>query len=173
MQLFYRISSFVMVLLLLLGCSKKKTESELWSAAELFEKEENYQSALNDYEQIVKDYPHGEKSEEALQKTAFLYYNNLNDFKKAIELHEKLIKDYPKSKYVPQARFMIGFIYANDLKDSDMARRYYNEFLEKYPDNELVASVKWELEHLGEDVNEQLKDLFSEGKTQGTANKKK
>lgn len=173
MQLSYRISSFVMILLLLFGCSKKKTESELWGEAELFEKEENYQSALNDYEQIVKDYPRGEKSAEALQKAAFLYYNNLNEFKKAIEVHEKLIKDYPESEYVPQARFMIGFIYANDLKDYDMARHYYNEFLEKYPDSELVASVKWELEHLGEDVNEQLKDLFGDGKTEGAANVKK
>lgn len=173
MKYFAQCVAFLLMAVLVASCSKKKTEEQLWSEAAQFENEENFDKALTDYEEIYTNFPQGKHAEEALEKAAFIYYNNFKDYQKAIAQHEKLIEEYPDSKFVPQARFMIGFIYANDLKDYDNARLYYNQFLEKHPDNELVASVKWELDHLGEDVNEQLQDLFGEAKTNGDSNAKK
>jgi hypothetical protein len=49
---------------------------------------------------------------------------------------------------------MSAFIYANDLKDIEKARAAYKSFVETYPQHELVPSVKWELEHLGQDIND-------------------
>jgi hypothetical protein len=68
-----------------------------------------------------------------------------------------VVKEYPESKYGPQAQFMIGFVYANNQVDTSKAREAYNLFLEKYGDHELAASVKWELENLGKDINDILK----------------
>ena len=82
-----------------------------------------------------------------------------------------MIKDYPDSEFVGRARFMIGFIYANNLKNYELAKQYYNEFIELHPENELTESVKWELEHLGQDVNNQLDDLFGNKKSNGEATK--
>ena len=65
-----------------------------------------------------------------------------------------LIEKYPDSKYAVQSLFMIGFIYANNIKDLEKAKEYYSKFIEKHPDSELVTSVQWELDHLGEDINE-------------------
>ena len=61
---------------------------------------------------------------------------------------------------------MIGFIYANSVSDTAKAREAYTIFLKKYPDHELVSSVKWELAHLGKDINQipELKNIESTNK---------
>lgn len=163
-----RILLMLLITLTAFGC-KKQSEEELRTLAQEYEKQEKFEDAFKTYQQALKSYPKSPNAEEALIRMAFISYNNLNDFKKAIELYRQLIKDYPESKFLTQARFMIGYIYANDLKDYDNARLSYTEFLEKHPDSELVESVKWELEHLGKDVNEQLQELFSTQKSNGRA----
>ncbi len=158
----------ILIAFIATGC-KKKSEDELRAIAQDFEKQEKYEDAFKAYAQLLKSYPKSQNAEDTLTRMAFISYNNLNDFNKAIELHKRLINDYPESKSLARSRFMLGYIYANDLKDYDNARLSYNEFLEKHPDSELVDSVKWELEHLGKDVNEQLKELFSNQKSNGQA----
>jgi len=143
------------------ACGQKQTEEELLKSAETFEKAGKYEQSVEALEAVVENYPDSQNADKALHRSAFIYYNNMHDFQKSIELQKKLIQAYPNSTYIPQARFMIGFIYANDLKEYAKAKEAYTEFLEKHPDDELVESVKWELQHLGEDVNDQLK-MFSD-----------
>lgn len=150
------LSLLVLLSSMLMSCGEKQTEEQLRAQAQQFEKQENFKDALVAYQKQVDIYPDAKYADEAQYKTAFIYYNNLHDFQKAIEAHKKLIERYPDSKYASQARFMIGYIYANDLRDYDKARAAYKEFLEKHPESELVESVKWELDHLGQDINEQL-----------------
>ncbi|MFQ5706432.1 MAG: tol-pal system YbgF family protein [bacterium] len=157
----------LLISLLFLGCADRQTEEQLQARAQAFEKEEKFENALETYQKLLKSYPDGKHADEAQYKIAFLYYNNLHNFNRALEAHQRLVEKYPESNYVSQARFMIGYIYANDLKDYDQARAAYEEFLKLYPDNELVESVKWELKHLGEDINEQLLQQFSDKKTNG------
>jgi len=151
-----------------LSCSSDKlSEEELFKKANTFENNESYQEAIQGYEKVVREYPQGKMADEALEREAFLYYNNIHDFHKAIALHKQLIEQYPDGKSVARARFMIGFIYANDLKDLDLAKAAYEEFLSHHSDDELAESVKWELEHLGQDINEQLLNAFEPDKTDG------
>lgn len=157
----------VLSVVALSACGEKPSEEELREQAKQYEQEENYEQSIQTLERHLEEYPNGEHADEALQKLAFLNYNNLHDYNKAIEYHKRLIEEFPESKYVPQARFMIGFIYANELKDYDVARHYYMEFLDHHPDNELVESVEWEVEHLGEDINSQLSELFGDEKSNG------
>lgn len=165
-----RINSILLACLIgisVFNCGNTETEAELREQAQRFEKEEAFQDAIATYEKQLKYHPEGEFADEALHKVAFLYYNSRNDFEKAIELHKELIKDYPKSRFVSQARFMLGYINANDLKDYDAAKVAYEEFLEYHSNSELAESVKWELEHLGQDINQQLKELFTNDKSNG------
>ena len=157
--------------LTILACGQKRTEEELFKLAQEYETQEDFNEAVKTYEEQLNDYPKGKYADEAIERAAFIYYNNIHDFKKAVEYHERLIKDYPDSEFVSRARFMIGFIYANNLKSYELAKQYYNEFLELHPENELSESVKWELEHLGQDVNNQLDDLFGDKKSNGEATK--
>jgi outer membrane protein assembly factor BamD (BamD/ComL family) len=67
---------------------------------------------------------------------------------------QKILDVYPNGEYASKAMFMVGFVNANYLKNYDKAKKYYTEFLEKYPDNELADDAKYELEHLGKDVDD-------------------
>ena len=142
------------ILNLIFGCGERMTKEQLFALAEKYEKEENFLEAVKTYKKLVKKYPEAEKADESQYKIALIYSNNLNDFHQSVESHEKLIAKYPDSNYAAQSLFMIGFIYANNLNNIEQAEKYYKEFLDKYPDNELVNSVKWELDHLGQDINE-------------------
>ncbi|NIR47837.1 tetratricopeptide repeat protein, partial [candidate division KSB1 bacterium] len=159
----YRTVSMLAAIVLVFAfqsCGKKQTQEELHNQAQAYEQEEDYAEALKSYKKLLENYPEGDSADVAVRKIAFLYYNNFPEYEKAIEYHRKLIEDYPESESVPQSRFMIGYIYANNLNEYDKAKEAYNEFLKHHPENELVESVKWELEHLGQDINQQLKTLF-------------
>ncbi len=79
-------------------------------------------------------------------------------YQEAVKFYDDLIKKFPQSKFSPQAQFMIGFIYANEFKDLDNAKAAYEKFLKNYPDHEMAKDAKWELEHLGKDIND-IEDL--------------
>jgi len=163
MKLHVRAPFLLIILsLFVFSCGQTETEADLLKKAQTFEEEGKYQEALHALKKLVRDYPEGINSSKALHRSAFISYNNLNDFQQSIDFHRSLIEKFPDSEYVPRALFMIGFIYANDLKKFDEAKASYDDFMAKYPEHELVESVKWELEHLGQDVDEQLKDLFGE-----------
>ncbi len=144
----------VIMLGLVLGCGERMTKEQMFALAEKNEKEEKFTDALKIYEKIAKKYDALGSGDQALYKIAYIYSNNLNDFNASVEAHNRLIAKYPESKFAAQSLFMIGFIYANNLGDFDKAKEYYNKFLGKYPESELVPSVQWELDHLGQDIND-------------------
>ena len=49
---------------------------------------------------------------------------------------------------------MIGFIYANEVKNLDKAKEAYEKFLKAYPEHEMAKDAKWELDHLGQDIDD-------------------
>lgn len=138
---------------MLVGCAKKMSEEQLYGEAKKFEQQQDVDKLLKVYEELVDRFPKSQKADFALYKLALVYQNNKQDFAKAVACYERLMKEYPQSSHVSQAHFMSGFIYANDLKDIEKARTAYTTFIEAYPDHELVPSVRWELEHLGQDIN--------------------
>ena len=89
----------------------------------------------------------------------------------AINTYKKLTEKFPDSKFCPQAQFMMGFIFANDLKDLEKAKTAYEKFLEKYSDHEMAKDAGWELDHLGEDINdiEKLTQISEETAADSTA----
>ena len=80
--------------------------------------------------------------------------NDLRDFEKALEEYRIVLNNYKGSKEESLAQFMIGYIYANVLKDFDKARIEYQVFLDRFPKHELSPSVKFEIDHLGKDIND-------------------
>ena len=75
-------------------------------------------------------------------------------YDEAIGIYDNLIAKYPASTYGPQAQFMIGFIYANEVKNLDKAKEAYEKFLKAYPEHEMAKDAKWELDHLGQDIDD-------------------
>ena len=136
------------------GCGKKMTEEQYFTQAQQLEQNENFAKAADIYLSLYKRYPSGTRGDEALFRAAIIQSNQLKQFPLAIESHRRLLRAFPKSKYAAQSLFMIGYHYANNINNLDSAKVYYEKFIQQYPDNELVNSVKWELEHLGQDINE-------------------
>lgn len=135
------------------GCSQKMSEAQLYAEAQKFEAQEETEMLVKIYEELLDRFPKNEKADQVLYKLALIYQNNKQDFAKAVACHERLMQKYPQSRFVSQSHFMTGFIYANDIKDLEKARHAYSSFLEAYPQHELVPSVKWELDHLGQDIS--------------------
>ena len=148
------ILTVVLVSLLIVGCGPEKTKEQLYAEAKQFEKQENFKEAIVSYEQLVKDYPQANFADSILFRVGQMYSNNLLDFNNAVNAHKRLIKKYPDSRFSAQSLFMIGYHYANSINDTAEARVYYEKFLDQYPAHELASSVRWELDHLGQDINE-------------------
>jgi TolA-binding protein len=80
-------------------------------------------------------------------------FQEQGDFQSAVDTYQQIVKRYPKSPEAPQCQFMVGYLYANHLKNIDMAKDAYQTFIRNYPENDLVKDAQWELDHLGQDVN--------------------
>jgi outer membrane protein assembly factor BamD (BamD/ComL family) len=148
--------SSMLILTFFIGCNSMPDQTLLKKGKELEEKAK-FKDAVANYEKLAKLYTKSPLRAEALYRAGFTYTNGIQDFPEAVKNFEMVVKEYPESKYGPQAQFMIGFVYANNQVDTSKAREAYNLFLEKYGDHELAASVKWELENLGKDINDILK----------------
>lgn len=151
-----KIISALLILILLIGCSTKKTDTELFSEAKNNLVEQKFPEAVTALEQLVNDYPESNLAPEALSELASIYQNKQikslsekQNLEKAVEIFQRLHEDYPKSEYAPSALFMAGFINANELQNFDAATEIYRQFLNEYPDDELAASAQAELDNMG------------------------
>ncbi|MBN2411986.1 tetratricopeptide repeat protein [candidate division KSB1 bacterium] len=154
MKKWFSLALSIVILLSIVGCGKKLTEEQLRAQAMDYENKEQWDQVVKVYEELIKRFPDSQKADVSLYQLGGLYASSFKDFDKSIDAYKRLIEKYPQSDLVVQAQFMIGYRYANDIKDMDKAREAYNEFLEKYPDHELSSSVKWELDHLGQDISD-------------------
>ena len=141
---------------LIVSCSSKKSDKELFDEAQKNLKEDKIPEAVMAFEELINDHSDGELTPEALSQLASLYQNKRikslsekENLEKAITLFKKLHNEYPKSTYAPSGLFMAGFIYANELQNYKEAEALYKKFLSEYPDNELAPSAQAELDNLG------------------------
>ena len=143
------------ILIVASGCSKPtKTAEGYWESGTALFDVENYESAIDEYQNIINYYPESDYAIKAAFSIAEINKNNLKNYKKAINCYKNIEKKYPGSDKAPNALFMIGYIYANELEDFKKAKDAYNYFIKKYPDNVLVSSAKWEIENLGKSLEE-------------------
>lgn len=138
---------------MLTGCGKMPDE-KLMALGKQMEDRENFEEAVNYYEELVQEYPESPLASEALHYAGKVYANGIKDYEKAIMVFNDVIDKYPDSPQAAHSQFMIGFVYANSISDTAEARLAYETFKENYPGNELIPSVDFELKYLGKDINE-------------------
>jgi TolA-binding protein len=161
----------LLTLFLIVGCSTKKSDKELFDEAQKNLKDDKIPEAVMAFEEIINDHSDSELAPEALSQLASLYQNKAvkslserENLEKAIALFKKLHDDYPKSEYAPSGLFMAGFINANELQNYPEAEKLYKQFLQEYPDNELASSAQAELDNLGLSPEEILQKKLAEEK---------
>ncbi len=159
-KLLLEMKTFIITLsffiLLLAGCSDKKSARELLTEGEKFASEENLPEAVLSYETLITDYPDDVVAPEATVRLAAIYQNKLvknisenESLLKSVELFKSIYEKHPGSQQAPIGLFMAGFVEANELHDYDGATETYNLFLKVFPDHELAASAKEELDNMG------------------------
>jgi outer membrane protein assembly factor BamD (BamD/ComL family) len=96
---------------LLLSCSSgsdgKKTEEELYTQAQNYSEQGDFQSAIDTYEDILKLYPDSPLAYKAQFLIAFVYSENLKDMAKAKEHYRKVIEQYPDCDLADDAEYML------------------------------------------------------------------
>lgn len=102
----------------------------------------DYDSAIKNYELIVKYAPYSHYAPMALLEIALLQVQ-AKHYDLAIDALDRIIDVYPDSKEVPQAYLKTAEIYASMAKGVDYnqggslaAKRYYEEFLSIFPRHE-------------------------------------
>jgi len=153
----------LLILLLVVGCSSKKTDKELFDTAKKDLKENKIPEAVATFDQLVNDYADSQLAPEALSQLAAIYQNKMDksisekdNLEKAVSIFKRIHDEYPKSEYAPSGLFMAAFISANELKKYDEATALYQQFIKEYPDNDLAASARAELDNMGKSPEEIL-----------------
>ena len=122
--------------------------------AETLRKRKLTKESINNLSYMVKNFADNLLASKAQYIIGDIYMNDLRDFEKALAEYRLVLSNHKGSKEEALAQFMIGYIYANVLKDFDKARSEYQVFLDRFPNHELHPSVKFEINHLGKDINE-------------------
>jgi len=88
--------------------------------------------AIGLYSEFLKNFPNSQKTADAYNQIAGLYFG-MKDYQKAIETYMELYEKHPDTKEGKNALFMVAFTYDETLKDKDKAIAAYKKFLEKFP----------------------------------------
>lgn len=140
----------------LIGCSKLSEEQMIAKAVDAQKGNQNSE-ALEHYQSFLDEYPKSNKVPEALYAMGSIYQNQ-KEFPKAVDVYKQIAKEYPEHATASSASFLVGFIYNNDLKNLGAAKAAYEEFLQRYPSSPMASSAKFELDNLGKEPEELIKE---------------
>jgi outer membrane protein assembly factor BamD (BamD/ComL family) len=154
----------LLIIILIAGCSSKKTDKELFDDAQKNLNQDKIPEAVMAFEELTNEYPESNLAPEALSQLASIYQSKrvksiseTESLKKAVSIFKKIHDEYPNSEYASTGLFMAGFINANELKNYDEATILFKQFLNEYPESDLTASAKAELDNMGLTPDEILK----------------
>jgi len=97
------------------GSSTKKSEEELYTEAQNYSEQGDFQSAIKTYEEILKVYPDSPLAYKAQFLIGFVYSENLKDHEKAKENYKKVIEKYPDCDLSDDAKYMIETMEKDNL----------------------------------------------------------
>ena len=139
--------------LLFSSCSRE-TEEALFTRGTEAINAGDYEKAIGALEELLDEYPEGQRKPDALYALGGLYQREQGDMEKALACFRTITDQYPDHEKAPNALFLMGFLYNNELHQLDSARAAYEDFLKRYPTNEMAASAQFELSTLGKTPDE-------------------
>ncbi len=162
---------FIIMIFILTGCSKPGAE-EMFKKGEDAQQSENYDAAIDTYQQLANTYPDSARAPEAIYAMGVIYENYKRSYHEAIQSFRRLVTKYPDHTLSPSAAFRIGFIYNNELRNLDSARIAYNDYIRTYPSDLLVGSARFELDNLGKEPDQILKEQSNQASKETKSVKK-
>src|SRR5690625_2619603 len=137
---------------------KKLDAQQLYSKAKNGLDEENYQSAIDLYDQLQANYPFTRYATQAQLETAFAYYKT-NKPSTALAILERFVREHPRNPNVEYAYYLRGLIQfsqagklGSDLFNVDSARREdkfiqeafrsFDNLIQRFPDSRYAADAR-------------------------------
>jgi len=109
-------------------------------------KEGNYQQAIIDFNQFIKDYPDSSYTDNAYFWLGQAYYLSRNN-KKALTAFQKIVADFPDGNKVKDAKLKIGYTYFA-MKDWAAAKIALEKVIADYPDDKVATNAKQRLQRM-------------------------
>ena len=159
----YIYSIFLMSFLILLpACSSKKdrlikpkktiTLERLYQEAYTNFQNNDYQSAVELFQQVEKDYSYTEWASKALLMRAFIYYDT-SDYIQSLENLKKFKTRYSGNKNILYADYLIGLCLYEQInfismsqENTQLAKRQFTKIISNYPSSSYASDSKFKLD---------------------------
>lgn len=150
------IISFILSFMFLFIACSSEDDKILYENATNFNKQEKFDSGIENFEKIINEFPDSKYRAEVLFELGRMYQARLNkkvsenkSYQKSKKYFSMLHKEFPKDKNAGTALFMVAFIQANLLNQLDSAKINYEKYINEYPNHSMVESAKAEIKNLG------------------------
>jgi outer membrane protein assembly factor BamD len=159
----YIYSIFLMSFLILLpACSSKKDRlikpkktialERLYEEAYINFQNNDYQSAVELFQLVEKDYSYTEWASKALLMRAFIYYDT-SDYIQSLENLKKFKTRYSGNKNIPYADYLIGLCLYEQInfismsqENTQLAKRQFTKIISNYPSSSYASDSKFKLD---------------------------
>lgn len=138
-------------LLLLGGCTtteKRLSAKEYYTNANQAFVEENFSKAVEDYRNLLDQYPLNPYAEEAHLKVAYSYYLD-KKYTEAIAAFGDFERAYPTSMHLPFVEYYRGMCYLEQMRSIDRdqsvaekANDFFRNVVERYPDSSFAPQAE-------------------------------
>ncbi len=124
----------------------KSKELELYDNSLTSFKEEDFQQAMDGFQQFLREYPKSDRADNA-QFWIGECFMAQKEYEKAILAYQEVIKNYPKGNKVPVAmlRQAIAFM---EIKEETSYKLLLKKIIKKYPDSDEAKIAKAKLKKI-------------------------
>lgn len=114
----------IMMVLLIIGCSEKKSEQDYYVLANEQYGKEAYADAIETFKIILDEFPNGETTAKSTFMLGFIYANSLENLEQAKKYYKLFLEKYPNDDLADDAQYELNNLgkNVNDLpifKDID------------------------------------------------------
>ena len=105
MKLIRIVLVIILTSMFIIGCSTKLSEAEYYKlATEAFNKQD-YKKSIENFKNIIDNYPKGQRSSEALFMLGYINANNTNNLEEAEKYYKLFIEKYPDDELTDDAEY--------------------------------------------------------------------
>lgn len=109
----------IIIAIFLFSCSDTKTEAEYYKLAYDQYNTEKYEESIQNFKNLVENYPNGEKSANAMFMLGFISANHLQKFDDAKNYYNKFMEKYPDHELVSSAKYELETL-GKDINELDI-----------------------------------------------------
>lgn len=119
-----------MLLMVMASCSKTLSEEEYYNAAKEAYTKENFTLAVDNFLNIIKHYPQGQRAAEASFMLGFINANDIKDYDTAKKYYEEFIARYPDHELVDDAQYELQTL-GKDINDLPIFKQLNSDSLKQ------------------------------------------